>query len=55
MTEPARIYTLKTQHTKLESKIQSENSRPHPDELLVTKLKREKLKVKDELAQLHAI
>ena len=55
MTEPARIYTLKNQHTQLETKIQSENSRPYPDELLVTKLKREKLKVKDELAQLHAL
>ncbi len=55
MASLARIDTLKTQHSQLESKIELENSRPNPDELTVARLKREKLKVKDELAQLHAI
>lgn len=55
MPELARIDTLKTLHGKLQAKIELESSRPHPDDLLVTKLKREKLKVKDELANLHAV
>ena len=54
MAELARIDTLKVQHTRLQAKIELERNRPHPDDLLVTKLKREKLKVKDELTQLHA-
>ena len=54
MASLARIDTLKTQHSQLESKIELESRRPNPDELMVAKLKREKLKVKDELTQLQA-
>jgi len=55
MAEQDRIDALKHQHHELEFQIQVENTRPHPDELLVNQLKRKKLKIKDELAQLHAI
>jgi hypothetical protein len=55
MSELARIDTLKVQHRTLQAKIETENARPLPDDILITKLKREKLKVKDELAHLHAI
>jgi hypothetical protein len=55
MPEIARIDTLKNQHRQLQAKIELESNRPLPDDLLVAKLKREKLKVKDELAHLHAI
>ena len=54
MPELARIDTLKNQHRKLQAKIELEANRPHPDDLLVTKLKREKLKVKDTLTQLQS-
>ncbi|MCD6073884.1 MAG: hypothetical protein K0Q70_767 [Rhodospirillales bacterium] len=55
MPEVARIDTLKNQHRQLQAKIEAENSRPLPDEFLVSKLKREKLKVKDQLVQMHAL
>ena len=55
MAEQDRIDALKVQHRELESQIQVENTRPHPNEMLVTQLKRKKLKIKDELLQLHAI
>ena len=55
MAEQDRIDALKYQHRELDSQIQTESSRPHPDEVLVTQLKRKKLKIKDELAHLHAL
>jgi len=55
MPELARIDTLKSQHRQLQAKIELENSRPSPDDFLIAKLKREKLKVKDELAHLRAL
>lgn len=55
MAELVRIETLKIQHRQLQAKIELEKGRPLPDDLLITKLKREKLKVKDELANLHAV
>lgn len=55
MSELARIDTLKVQHRQLQAKIELEKSRPLPDDFLISKLKREKLKVKDELAHLHAV
>ena len=55
MSELARIDTLKVQHRQLQAKIETENARPLPDDNLITKLKREKLKVKDELVHLHAL
>lgn len=55
MAEQDRIDALKSQHRELDSQIQLESSRLHPDEVLVAQLKRKKLRIKDELAQLHAI
>jgi hypothetical protein len=55
MASQDRIDALKYQHRELDSLIQNENSRLHPDEVLVTQLKRKKLKIKDELAHLHAL
>jgi len=51
MSLDAHIQALKTKHQDLEAKIQEENSRPLPDEDLIAGLKREKLKIKDELAE----
>jgi len=54
MSLDAHIQALKAKHQDLEAKIDEENSRPLPDEDLIAGLKREKLKIKDELAQ-HAL
>jgi uncharacterized protein len=43
---------LMAKHANLEAKIDDELKRPHPDEAAVTTLKRQKLRIKDELATL---
>jgi hypothetical protein len=44
--------TLRMKHQDLESQLEAEISRPRPDEVLIAGLKKEKLRIKDELAQL---
>jgi hypothetical protein len=48
-----RIESLKTKHADLEQQITSENTKPHPDDILIADLKKQKLRIKDELARLH--
>ena len=55
MTEAENIEVLKTKHHDLEDKIDSENGRPYPDDTIVAGLKRQKLKIKDELASMNAL
>ncbi len=38
---------LQTKHAELDSKIETENSRPHPDDNLIHRLKKQKLHLKD--------
>ena len=38
---------LQTKHAELDSKIETENSRPHPDDALIHSLKKQKLHLKD--------
>ena len=52
MSQEARIEALKAKHHDLEVKLEEENSRPMPDDVIVHTLKREKLSVKDELYRL---
>ncbi|MEQ8652655.1 MAG: YdcH family protein [Kiloniellales bacterium] len=47
-----RVVSLKERHTNLEDLIKSEQSRPSPDENAIYELKREKLRIKDEIAAL---
>jgi hypothetical protein len=50
-----RIESLKSQHAELEQQITAENAMPHPDENLISNLKKQKLRIKDELTKLaHA-
>ena len=42
---------LQTKHAELDSKIESENNRPHPDEDLIHRMKKQKLHIKDILVQ----
>lgn len=52
MTEP-HLESLKTKHADLEARIADEESRPHPDDDIIHVLKKQKLRIKDELAGLQ--
>ena len=54
MTYPASVATLKTQHAKLEAKLDEETHRPMPDESAIKQIKRKKLQIKDQLASLES-
>ncbi len=47
-----RIETLKEKHHNLESALDNQEHRPHPDDLEIAILKKQKLALKDEIAQL---
>jgi len=47
-----RIEALKAKHAALDNAIREENNRPHPDDTKIHDLKRQKLKIKDEIAQM---
>ena len=48
------VDTLVSKHHALEEAIEQENNRPHPDEIEIASLKKQKLRIKDELAALDA-
>jgi hypothetical protein len=49
-----KVESLKSQHRALEAKLEDEDKRPHPDEELVKIIKRQKLRIKDELQSMYA-
>jgi hypothetical protein len=50
-----RIDSLKSKHAELEQQITQENAKAHPDDVLISTLKKQKLRIKDELTKLaHA-
>lgn len=50
MTPTADLARLEARHTRLEHEIDDEYHRPIPDQSHLTELKRQKLKVKEEIA-----
>ena len=52
MTDDPRIEALKARHHSLEQSIADEKSRPLPDDLHIADLKKQKLRIKDEIAKL---
>lgn len=52
MSLDEQIDTLKSKHQALEAAIEDENSRPHPDDIEIASLKKQKLRIKDELASI---
>ena len=54
MTAVDLVNDLKNRHAELEKTIEDEIARPHPDQEVVVSLKKEKLRIKDELAHLGA-
>ncbi len=49
----AHVDQLRDKKSHLEREIEQEEQRPVPDHIRITKLKREKLRIKDEIAQLE--
>lgn len=47
-----RIEALRAKHAKLESEIDDEFHRPMPDDAHIAELKREKLRIKDEISRI---
>ena len=54
MTMEDRVETLRARHARLEHEIDDEIHRPLPDTIHITELKRQKLRIKEEIARLSA-
>jgi hypothetical protein len=52
MATTEHVDTLKAKHADLDRLIAEEEGRPRPDEARITELKRQKLRIKDEIVQL---
>jgi hypothetical protein len=46
----AHISALQNKHAELDARITQENLRPHPDDVALSRLKKEKLRVKEAIA-----
>ena len=55
MTMDERIESLKSKHASLDQTLQSETCRPRPDDSAIHELKREKLRIKDEIVRLSTV
>lgn len=53
MTVVEHVEALRAKHNTLKQAVDQENQRPHPDEFRIAELKREKLRIKDEIAKLQ--
>ena len=51
--QQAHISALETKHADIDARIHAESQRPQPDMATLSRLKKEKLKLKEELAGLH--
>ncbi len=54
MSVQTEIDELRHRHHALEGEIEAENTQISPDELRISALKKEKLKIKDQIVQLEA-
>ena len=52
MSTDNHIDALQNRHAELDRKIDEEEKRPLPDEALIAELKKQKLRVKDEISDL---
>lgn len=50
MATAQHLESLKMKHADLEAKIADEEGRPHPDDEVIHELKKQKLRIKDQLA-----
>jgi len=52
MSVAEHVEALRAKHSALKQAIAEENGRPHPDDIHLQELKKEKLRIKDEIAHL---
>jgi len=45
----AHMSALELKHADLDARIAEENQRPHPDDSIISRLKKEKLRIKEAL------
>ncbi len=48
------LSALRLKHAELEAQLEAEESRPYPDDDIIHRLKKQKLQLKDAMAQEHA-
>ena len=53
MNVEPRLRSLEEKHHGLETRIEAESHRPRPDQALLTNLKREKLRIREEMSRLQ--
>ena len=49
----AHVSALQSKHASLEARIAEESQRPMPDTATLARLKKEKLRIKEEIAGIH--
>lgn len=49
----SHVYALQAKHAGLDARIKAETSRPMPDAVLLATLKKQKLRLKEELSSAH--
>ncbi|MEO0392861.1 MAG: DUF465 domain-containing protein [Pseudomonadota bacterium] len=54
MSVALRIETLRSRHSLVDSELNNESQRPWPSATAIRRLKREKLRIKDEIERLGA-
>lgn len=52
MSVTEHVESLRAKHAELEHQLEEEEHRPHPDDMIVADLKRQKLRIKDQIAAL---
>ena len=55
MTQDEHAASLRARHAKLEEALDIETHRPLPDQVAIKDIKKQKLRIKDELAQIDAV
>ena len=55
MSSVERMDVLRSRHAGLEAEIDGENQRPHPDEIRLAELKREKLRLKEQIEGIRPV
>jgi hypothetical protein len=55
MSSPQHAESLRAKHAAIDLQIQQEENRPKPDDVLIAELKRQKLRIKDEIALLERV
>lgn len=55
MTMQPRINELKRRHANLDDAIEGETQRPLPDQAAIAEMKKQKLKLKEEISHMEAV